>query len=1097
MVGDPAAGGGRLRRFFPSAEPWVGPRGLLALVVSAWVAFGALVVGLSFGAREGGVRIGDVVHDVSLGPSALVGQALVLGAAFLIGHLALRWAAPGSDPVLYAVVCLLSGIGWLYLSSLAPDLAAYQANPDRLALAPDQHLSILVGIAGCAVVAALGRAGLLRRLARYRYLMALLYLALLGANIAFGTKLDRGAIVLKIGSKSVQTIEIAKYLLMFFAAGYLAEASDWLRVGKRLSWRLVLPYLVLVGVALVPVAFGLGEVGPTALIGLAVLTLLYAGTRSAGLVAAIAGGGIGLGAIAYAAGQGRVVQRVDAFLHPFDHNLQIAQGVWAAAAGGWTGRGLTQTAAHRIPIAESDFAFAGWVEATGLAGGAVLILLFALLCWRGLEIARRARDRYEAGLALGLTAVLASQVLIIVAGNLAYAPLTGITVPFVSHGQLSLLTNFGAVGALLAISSGGGGETEHPWQRSLGTISLAWALMFGLLLVGLARRSVLDADLLTDEDFVNVQRVERLRKRVADGEVVEAGGALAVAPGVTSAKVGAALADLIDHGDIHLGPQGITVETSCCRITNPRRSAAAPSITRGRVLDAAGRPLAESVVVPGGRRHARVYPFGAALFPITGLSDPLLVDDTGAEAIFDEVLRGDAVGSPRRAMQRLTSTSDRGDDVQLTVDAGLSQLAWQLLAETGDGVGTTSTGRGAIVVLDGRSGDILAAVSRPAWDPNSWRIGADPAGVRWRQETDRDGWIAAGTDLGQRLRHSRAWDVRYPPGSTMKILLATAWLETGHDPEHRVLCRGRRPADARGQLPGCHPHSRFPEPDLAEALAASCNAWFGGAGLELGPTVLPLADAWGLNRSWDLATGLAGRRWPSLRSRAWQGEQADGSLAPWDDAFFRQNPKLVSRAAIGQATVELTPLQVALLGAAVANGGELPAPRLVSSLRVAPDPSRPGELGGVWAEAEAPPPTRVFSEDTAEHLREGLTLVLDEGTGHKLPRIVRMADGRHQLVDRDDVAAVDPDATILAVAGKSGTADVCDGCGIPPHAWFVAWAPADAKRGDDVAVVAAFVENGGTGNAASAAVQALAAALNLQAGRGRDPVPVDLREPAP
>lgn len=1075
-------------------EPLIGARGSLTLLVSAWIAFGAWVTGLGFASREGGVRVGDAVLSTTLEPTALVTQALILGAIFVLGHLVLRRAAPGSDPILYAVVCLLSGIGWLYLGALAPDLAAHQGKLGLAGLPANQHASILAGVVVCVGAAALGRAGLLKKLARYRYLMALLYLALIAVTVVFGHSRARGAIVLTVGGVDIQSIEIAKYLLMFFAAGYLAEESEWLRVGRRLNARLVLPYLLLVGVALAPIALGLKEVGPTLLIGLAVLTLLYAGTRSATLVGSIAGAVLLVGTLAYQLNTPSVVrQRVDAFRDPFDHVVQIAHGLWAMAAGGTAGVGLTRAATHRIPIAESDFAFAGWVEATGFAGGAALLFLYALLCWRGVQVARRADDRFEAGLALGITAVIAAQVVMIVAGNMAFAPLTGITVPWVSHGRISLLTNFAAAGALLAISSRGSEMASHPWQVSLRTIGLAWLVLFLALGYGLFQRTVVASETLATTDFVNQDRWARLKAQVADGKVVLDRHVPVVAASVGPGRTQTELLRQIDAGAIHANSGTLAVDASCCRIRNPRRSAAAPTVTRGRILDAAGRPLAQSVPVPGSRRHARVYPYGAALFPVTGLASPLLVDRTGAEVLFDDVLAGDAEGSPRRSVQRLVSTSDAGDDVQLTVDAGLSQHAWRLLGLAGDGLGTTSTGRGAAVVLEGRSGEVLASVSRPAWDPNTWTIEDTDDGERWTQSLDRDGWMAAGTDREQMLRLSRATEVRYPPGSTFKIVLGASWLEEGKDPEERVTCRGRTPADAKRHLPGCRRHTTHPEPDLGQALAVSCNAWFGHAGITLGAAVLDLADAWGLNRGWDLAGGLLGRAWPTLSSKAWT--TADGDL--WDARYFRQNPRPAARSAIGQDTVESTPLQVALLAAAVANGGELVAPRLVSSVRVAPDPSRPEALGGVWGQATAEPPVRVTSRGNAKTLGEGLQLVMTEGTGHKLPRVVRMADGHHRLVAPADVPNLDPAAEVLPVAGKSGTADVCRNCGLDPHAWFVAWAPADARPEDAKVVVATFVENGGSGNAGAAAMELLAAGLNQQAARGIDPVPVDLRRTAP
>ncbi len=1069
------------------------PAGALLLAIGAWVLFAGLTVGLGFALREGGVRAGDADLAAKIATPALLWSAGGLALSFLASWAVLRRLAPGADPILLPVVAVLCSIGWLFLASVGPDLAAHRGKEGFAGMAGNHLRWTLLGLAACLGAVVLSQRGWLKRMVRLKYLMAIAYLVLICANGFFGTEREFGARVLQIGPIAVQTIEIGKYLFMFFAAGYLAEEAEWVRAGDRLDWKLVAPWLLVVGVGLAPVLWPLKEVGPTVLIGLAVLALLYAGTRSARLVAGLAVTGLVAGTASYAVGfPGVVRRRMDAFLYPFESIEQVAQGLWSLAAGGWNGTGLTSSTAYRVPIIESDYAFAGWVEMTGLAGGTALLLLYGLLCWRGLEAARWADDRFEGGLALGLTAVLASQIVMIVAGTLALAPLTGITVPFVSHGGISLVTNFIAIGALLSISARPGAAPDPDRDRPVRQVGAAWAVLFGLLAVGLFQRSVGGAEELAAHPFVGVGRQARLQGAVDAGAVVrdESGTFVRDSSVSLSGYLAADVDRQLTAGTIvGLADGSARVSERCCSVQNPRTAGSESAIVRGRILDRAGRVLAESVAIPGSRRRARVYPYGAAMFDVTGVHHPLLVATTGVETRLDDVLRGEQSGDARRGLGRLVSRRDAGDDVQTTVDAGLSQRAWKLLAREGDGVGATSTGRGAVVVIDARSGEILAAVSRPAWDPNTWAIESDDEGTdRWQDQADPAAWEAVGYDRSDHPRVSRALDTRYPPGSTFKLVIGATWLESGRDPEHRVTCRGGAPTAP--ELPGCHRHGRHPSPDLREAIAESCNAWFGAAGIEVGPAAQAIASDLGFGREWDLLAGVPGRRWPVLASLAWSRSGDDASPVPWDLAFFARNPKKVARAAIGQDTVEATPFQMAMVAAAVATGGSVVPPRLVSSLRVAPDPSRPDQPGPIWATPEPSEPVRAFGEETADVLHEGMAGVMTEGTGRRLPSVVRGGDGHYRLLFREGLGE---DADVVSVAGKSGTADVCTSCSLDPHAWMVAWAPADGRRRDAKVVVAAFVENGGSGAAGKLALEVLATALNVVQDQGPDPVPVELR----
>jgi cell division protein FtsW (lipid II flippase) len=158
-----------------------------------------------------------------------------------------------------------------------------------------------------------------------------------------------------------------------------------------------------------------------------------------------------------------VEERVSIWLHPwsdpFGSGYQLVQSIYAISSGGLFGTGLgkgvllTPEGNPYIPFLQTDFIYAGIAQELGLAGAAAVILLYIVLLHRGFRIAMLADDGFSKLLAAGLTATLALQAFIIVAGVTGLIPLTGITLPFVSYGGSSLVANFLVVWLLLAVSN--------------------------------------------------------------------------------------------------------------------------------------------------------------------------------------------------------------------------------------------------------------------------------------------------------------------------------------------------------------------------------------------------------------------------------------------------------------------------------------------------------------------------------------------------------------------------------------------------------------------------------------------------------------------
>jgi cell division protein FtsW (lipid II flippase) len=154
---------------------------------------------------------------------------------------------------------------------------------------------------------------------------------------------------------------------------------------------------------------------------------------------------------------GYVHTRIDLWMHPLTRvhgaGYQIAQSVYAFAGGGVLGTGLGRGFPEFIPVVQTDFVFAAIGEELGTAGALSLLAIYVVIAFRGLRIGVRQPADFGMLLAVGVTAILCVQAAVIVAGDLALVPITGITLPFVSYGGSSIIINFVLLGILLRLST--------------------------------------------------------------------------------------------------------------------------------------------------------------------------------------------------------------------------------------------------------------------------------------------------------------------------------------------------------------------------------------------------------------------------------------------------------------------------------------------------------------------------------------------------------------------------------------------------------------------------------------------------------------------
>jgi cell division protein FtsW (lipid II flippase) len=375
-------------------------------------------------------------------------------ALFVLAHLGVRAGLPQADPWLLPLAALLSALGLVEIYRLDPVLAR------------DQSVWIVIGLVGFLALIFLLRDH--RRLEDYKYLLAVSAVGLLGVTMVAGTTVNGAKLWLRFGGVQVQPGEFAKLLLVVFLAGYLREKREVLAFPTRRVLGLGIPAarhfgpLVLMAGASLGVLAIMNDLGTALLLFGIFLAMLYVATgRHAytvlGLGVFVAGSWAVYRATAHV--QERFAVWLDPWKTPRTGGYQVIQSIESIADGGVFGTGLGKSLqlvgrpAHPvIPAAQTDGIYAVWSNETGLAGAAALLLVYLLFAYRGFKIAALADDGFSKLLAAGLTFAFSLQAFLIVGGVTRLIPLTGITLPFVSYGGSSIVSNFLLLALLLMVS---------------------------------------------------------------------------------------------------------------------------------------------------------------------------------------------------------------------------------------------------------------------------------------------------------------------------------------------------------------------------------------------------------------------------------------------------------------------------------------------------------------------------------------------------------------------------------------------------------------------------------------------------------------------
>jgi peptidoglycan glycosyltransferase len=486
------------------------------------------------------------------------------------------------------------------------------------------------------------------------------------------------------------------------------------------------------------------------------------------------------------------------------------------------------------------------------------------------------------------------------------------------------------------------------------------------------------------------------------------------------------------------------------RPDNPELISAVRSQPRGSIFDATDQLLASTTVTDELARRTYSDPHFTHVIGYASLR----FGTTELERAWNDVLIGRGDPNPvRDLVSEILDRSPVPKDLTLTLDRRLQDAAGEALGGA----------PGAVVALDPRTGAVLAMVSSPTVDASA--LTADPDSAAGPMEQLQ-------SDPARPLL-PRAREGRYVPGSIIKVFTAAAALDSGAiTPETTFADQPREETEGfvvsgfritEHGLGGIQPGLW----DLSPALQVSSNIYFAHVGLELGPErFLDYARRFGFCE--PMAIGPAGRQLDVATSLVTPQGEESGCSAFGDDAEL-------ASAAFGQGRWFVTPVQMALLAATIANDGRMPDPFVVRSVRQqagrtqpsgSPEPSEPPET--VLEQFDGDGGRSVVSAETARQVRSAMV----DAVHGELGRFFA-GEGNVELYGVSGVRT----------AGKTGTAQL--GGEQAPHSWFIGFAPAGPDAQPEIAI-AVLVESGGPGStgAAPLAGRLMAQWLQQRAGEG-------------
>lgn len=428
-------------------------------------------------------------------------------------------------------------------------------------------------------------------------------------------------------------------------------------------------------------------------------------------------------------------------------------------------------------------------------------------------------------------------------------------------------------------------------------------------------------------------------------------------------------------------------------------------VTRGGIFDRNGEIIAQTQTVEG--KKVRTYPKGEMFEPVLGYSSVKL-GAAGLEGSLADWLLGIKNATPTQAVQQLFALPRQGNDVVLTLDSRLQSIAYNALKGK----------MGTAVAIDPRTGEVLAMVSQPSFNPTN-------LDQKWSELISQE-------EKRPLAEKQRPLEHRYfslfPPGSTMKVVTSAALFRSGVNTTDLYQCQGS--TIINGQVIPEQNDKAHGWVNYNMALAESCNTYFATFGVQAGDkTFLSVVKGFGFGQKIPFELNVP-------RSSITKESMNPTAL----------NTNLLAASTFGQGEVLVSPFHMALMTAGIANHGVIMTPHIVERVL---DSSQ-----DVLFEQKPEPWLTALSKEEADKITSAMVTAVTDGTA---------APGALPNVQ---------------VAGKTGSAE--PGGDVLTHAWYISFAPAEDPQ-IAVAVIVENGGTGG-GNAAPIARQIIQEALNQKVG---------------
>ena len=881
-------------------------------------------------------------------PAQFEREFFLWSALFVLAYFAVyvwwRVRAFTGDHALLLPVFLLTGVGLILMVSLR--------DPVRDSMIFTGFAQGVIG--GCVLLALLSFVDYTRAFGKLSFvpLLGSFVLSLLLIVLGYGP----GVSDAKVNLFGFQPVELIRILLVLFLAGYFAERWDILRHVRETRPKLVwlsekvdlppleytVPVLVCVGLSLL-FFFLQRDLGP-ALVFTCLFLGLYAIARSgtvmvfAGLAVLVAGFGIG-----YWIGiPHTVAARVSMWRSPWNNVAhggdQLAQSLWAFATGGAFGTGLGLGDPALVPAAHTDLVLSALGEEWGFLGLLAVFALYAIILYRSFRIALRAESDYEFFLGTGLAAATALQILLIGGGALGVLPLSGVVTPFLSYGRSSMLANFLVLAILLSISRAAAKpERNAPFRAPVKTMGLVLATLAAVIVAKAAYIQVLRSSTVMGVGTLVVQadgarryqynpRFVEIMREIPKGTIYDRHGL----PLATSRW------DELEAHRTDYARLGVDIDRACSRT------------------------------------ESRHYPFGGLTFDLLGdlrtrlrwgASNTSFVERDFATRLrgYDDrptlaEVRNRKTGATERMIRydyrelvpllrhryepddpAVRRVLDRPRDVHMSIDVRFEVRAAQILQQQLRQAGQE---KGALVVLDSATGELLASVSYPL------------PPISTGDEAQAEPPSGSPNPYLDRARYGL-----YSPGSTFKVVTAIAALRKDPALERSQYSCIRLPDGRVGNyIRGSNrpirddvldkiPHGTL---DMERGIVVSCNAYFAQLG------------------TYDVGAE------PLFETASLLGIAVAAPNTP------EQLRKSLPQSSYGQGQVVASPLQMARVAATVGNGGMMPAAHWIL------DDSND----------RAVEPKRVLSPDAAATLARFMREVVTGGTGKRAAGAIEPIAGK-------------------------------------------------------------------------------------------------------